>query len=181
MRQRVCIAAALICRPKLLIADEPTTALDVTTQDQILRLFRKLQTELQMSILLVTHDMGVIAGQADQVGVMYAGQLVEVGPVLDIFDSPRHRYTGALLQSVPTLDTDVNQPLPTILGLPPRLDRFGTGCRFVPRCGFADDACLLTIPEWLQPSPGHAHRCLHPAWKSESDDRSMTHAEQPHG
>ncbi|GAA2015477.1 ABC transporter ATP-binding protein [Catenulispora yoronensis] len=173
MRQRVCIAAALICRPKLLIADEPTTALDVTTQDQILRLFQRLRAELGMSILLVTHDMGVIAANADRVGVMYAGQLAEVGPVLEIFDSPQHRYTRALLESVPTLDTDLSRPLRTIPGLPPRLDRVGPGCRFAPRCGFADDACSAADLPWRELSPMHSHRCVHP--------RGLSRAEHSHG
>jgi peptide/nickel transport system ATP-binding protein len=183
MRQRICIAAALICRPKLLIADEPTTALDVTTQDQILRLFQKLRAEFRMSVLLVTHDMGVIAGQADRVGVMYAGQLAEVGSVLEIFDSPRHRYTQALLESVPTLETDVSQPLQTIPGLPPRLDRIGLGCRFAPRCRFADEACD-TLPDWQRLSSTHSHRCAHPgvaADASVNDHQPLARAEQSLG
>jgi peptide/nickel transport system ATP-binding protein len=161
MRQRVMIAAALICRPKLLIADEPTTALDVTTQDQILRLFRRLQQELTMSALLITHDMGVVAGNTDAVAVMYAGRLAEVADTPRLFHEHQHRYTEALLGSIPSLDTSRRQRLASISGLPPSLSGPLSACRFAPRCGHATNECFDQTPEWNSQA-GHAFACHWP-------------------
>ncbi len=140
MRQRVMIAMALSCSPKLLIADEPTTALDVTTQAQIVDLLHSLQSEEDMAMIFVTHDLGVIADVADEVAVMYAGQIAEQATVADLFARPRHPYTEALLDSIPQL-TPKGEPLHAIAGMVPRPDRFPTGCRFAPRCAYAFDAC----------------------------------------
>ena len=140
MRQRVMIAMGLACRPKLLIADEPTTALDVTIQAQILRLLKRLRDELRMGILLITHDMGVIAEMVDRVMVMYAGQLVESGPVNEVFAAPRHPYTRLLLQSIPQVHTKKDR-LPTIQGVVSAPSQYPAGCRFHPRCPLAVAAC----------------------------------------
>jgi peptide/nickel transport system ATP-binding protein len=140
MRQRVMIAMALSCSPKLLIADEPTTALDVTTQAQIVELLHGLQREEDMAMIFVTHDLGVIADVADDVAVMYAGQIVEHRGATDLFGSPRHPYTEALLHSIPQL-TPRGEPLHAIPGMVPRPDQFPTGCRFAPRCSYAHEAC----------------------------------------
>jgi peptide/nickel transport system ATP-binding protein len=169
MRQRACIAAALICRPALLVADEPTTALDVTTQDQIMRLFGQLKEELDMAILLITHDMGVVAGHTDRVAVMYAGQVVEQGETVAIFDSPRHRYTTALLDSVTKLDCDKAAPLRSILGMPPNLGDLSEGCHFAARCQLADDTCRQQTPRWASASTTHQHRCFHPSQNGQTD------------
>ena len=134
------IAMALSCSPKLLIADEPTTALDVTTQAQIIELLHTLQREEDMAMIFVTHDLGVIADVADDVAVMYAGQIVEHSAAADIFARPRHPYTEALLHSIPQL-TPKGEPLHAIPGMVPRPDQFPTGCRFAPRCSYAQDAC----------------------------------------
>jgi oligopeptide/dipeptide ABC transporter ATP-binding protein len=133
MRQRVMIAMALSCKPRLLIADEPTTALDVTIQAQILQLLRKLQRETGMAILLITHDLGVVAENADVVGVMYASRIVEFATVEDLFDSPLHPYTEGLFRSVPKLGRHADR-LATIPGVVPNPARFPTGCKFHPRC-----------------------------------------------
>ncbi len=140
MRQRVMIAMALSCSPKLLIADEPTTALDVTTQAQIIELLHTLQREEDMAMIFVTHDLGVISDVADDVVVMYAGQIVEQRPAWDLFARPRHPYTEALLHSIPQLSPK-GQPLHTIPGMVPRPDQFPTGCRFAPRCSYAQETC----------------------------------------
>ena len=134
------IAMALSCSPKLLIADEPTTALDVTTQAQIVELLHGLQREEDMAMIFVTHDLGVIADVADDVVVMYAGQIVEQRTATDLFARPRHPYTEALLHSIPQL-TPRGEPLHAIPGMVPRPDQFPTGCRFAPRCSYAQDAC----------------------------------------
>lgn len=162
MRQRVMIATALICEPKLLVADEPTTALDVTTQDQILRLFSELQQDMHMSVLLITHDMGVVAGHTDEVAVMYAGRLAELAPTGPLFADYRHRYTEALLTSIPTLDTRRGERLTTISGLPPNLSTPGTACRFAPRCRHAQSDCFALDPSW-RGSGRHHFACHHPA------------------
>jgi peptide/nickel transport system ATP-binding protein len=161
MRQRVSLATALACDPALLIADEPTTALDVTTQDQILELFARLKAELGMAVLLITHDMGVVAGQADRVLVMYAGRLVEAGTTDRIFYGKRHRYTEALLGSIPRLSTSRDEPLSTIPGQPPDLARPPAGCRFAPRCAHATEVCRASDPQ-LAGEPGHLFACFHP-------------------
>ncbi len=141
MRQRVMIATALLCEPELLIADEPTTALDVTVQAQILELLQALRRELGMAIVLITHDLGVVAGLADRVLVMYAGRIVERGPVQAIFDDPQHPYTLGLLRSMPRLDAAMTGELPAIAGQPPNLQALPAGCAFRERCGFAFERC----------------------------------------
>ncbi len=161
MRQRVVIAAALICEPKLLIADEPTTALDVTTQAQILELFDGLSDELGMATLLVTHDMGVVAGHADRVFVMYAGREAETGTTKTIFEQPRHQYTGALLGSILRMETERKSRLGTIPGRPPDLTAAGTGCAFAPRCAAASGECASQLPAASEEG-GHRWTCYHP-------------------
>jgi oligopeptide/dipeptide ABC transporter ATP-binding protein len=149
MRQRVMIAMALSCNPKLLIADEPTTALDVTVQAQILELMKELRERLGMSILLITHDLGVIAEMVDEVAVMYAGRIVERGPVREIFASPQHPYTEALLRSIPLLGMRYSQPLKAISGMVPSPLDWPAGCRFAPRCDYAFDRCATDDPPLL--------------------------------
>ena len=160
MRQRVMIAMALAGRPKLLIADEPTTALDVTIQAQILDLVRKLQKDSGMSVLLITHDLGVIAEMSDRVAVMYAGRVVESGSALDIFDRPAHPYTRGLLASRPKISAG-SQWLSTIEGTVPAVGQMGTGCTFAPRCALARDACRQ-VPPLLPVGPGHLAACVVP-------------------
>jgi peptide/nickel transport system ATP-binding protein len=161
MRQRVLIAIALACQPKLLIADEPTTALDVTIQAQILALLDDLKARLGMGMLLITHDLGVIAGRADRVLVMYAGQIVEEAPTVELFGRMRHRYTEALLESIPSLD-EASASLPSIPGLPPDLARPPPGCRFAPRCGHALERCRTDVPPQVVAGPDHAYACWVP-------------------
>ncbi len=145
MRQRVMIAIALACNPRLIIADEPTTALDVTIQAQILELMRRLQREHSTSVIMITHNLGVVAGMADRVAVMYGGQVVEVGPVDQIFHDPRHPYTWALLRSVPRMDMP-RQKLLAIPGSPPNLLNPPSGCAFHPRCPYAMRVCAEETP-----------------------------------
>ncbi|GLZ81085.1 ABC transporter ATP-binding protein [Actinorhabdospora filicis] len=145
MRQRVMIAMALALDPDLLIADEPTTALDVTVQAQIMRLLAEIQAERQMGLILITHDLGVVADVADKISVMYAGRIVEQAPVLDLFGKPAHPYTKALLRSIPRLDTK-GQKLEVIEGLPPVLTNIPPGCAFAARCHYAQDVCRTDIP-----------------------------------
>ena len=152
LRQRVMIAIALACEPKLLIADEPTTALDVTIQAQILNLIDELRERLKMAVILITHDLGVIAARSDRVMVMYAGKIVESATTEELFGSMRHPYAEALLESIPRLDQDRNRRLFTISGLPPDLSGDLVGCRFAPRCRYATDECRSTEPELL-PGP----------------------------
>jgi oligopeptide/dipeptide ABC transporter ATP-binding protein len=167
MRQRVMIAIALACNPKLLIADEPTTALDVTVQAEILDLLEELRREHEMGLILITHDMGVVAEVADEVAVMYAGQIVEQAPTLELFDNPEHPYTEALLDALPQLEgEDVRQGrLRSIPGRPPDLIAPPEGCRFAPRCPHAElgDGCAETLPELRAIRPGHLVRSRHPA------------------
>jgi peptide/nickel transport system ATP-binding protein len=159
MRQRVMIAMALACKPDLLIADEPTTALDVTVQAQILDLLRGLQRETGMAIILITHDLGVVAEMADEIAVMYAGKVVERAPAAAIFDDPQHPYTLGLLGSIPRIET-VSDRLLTIEGtVPPPFDP-PPGCRFNPRCVFADAACTAEIPPLRSLGPDHTVACL---------------------
>ena len=158
MRQRVMIAMALSCQPKLLIADEPTTALDVTIQAQILDLLRELQAEFGMSIILITHDLGVIAEMADEVAVMYAGRIVERAPARTLFEDPQHPYTIGLLGSVPRLDEE-RETLLAIEGSVPPPFALPQGCRFHPRCPFAQDACTKEVPVLKPVQPGHAVAC----------------------
>jgi len=157
MRQRVMIAAALAADPEILIADEPTTALDVTVQAQILQLLAKLQAERRMSLMLITHDMGVVAGMADDILVMYAGRVVEQGPADDVFDTPAHPYTRALLDSICTAD-QLGKPLRVIGGQPPDLGNLPSGCAFRTRCPKATDRCT-TPPPVVEVSPGHHSAC----------------------
>jgi oligopeptide/dipeptide ABC transporter ATP-binding protein len=146
MRQRVMIGMALSCNPKLLIADEPTTALDVTVQAQILELMKELREKLGMAILLITHDLGVVAEMVDEVAVMYGGRIVERGPVKEIFESPQHPYTEALLRSIPLLGMRYTTPLKAIRGMVPSPLDWPQGCRFAPRCDYAFDRCLTELP-----------------------------------
>ena len=162
MRQRVMIAIALACQPKLLIADEPTTALDVTIQAQILELIDRLRRDLGMAVILVTHDLGVIAGRADRVAVMYAGRVFEQATATTLFDHPRHRYTEALFRALPERAVESRDPLYTIPGLPPDLTRAPAECRFAPRCRFAQDDCRSTDPPLMPQPDGSEHACLHP-------------------
>ncbi|MBP2549762.1 peptide/nickel transport system ATP-binding protein/oligopeptide transport system ATP-binding protein [Neorhizobium galegae] len=161
MRQRAMIAMALSCEPSVLIADEPTTALDVTIQAQILDIMRNLQQKLGMAIVFITHDLGVVAEMADRVVVMYAGQVVETGSVRDIFAGPLMPYTAGLMQSIPRLgSTDRREKLQTIPGYVPPLTRLPSGCRFRTRCSFATDLCAAAEPELDMPEPGRAVRCV---------------------
>jgi oligopeptide/dipeptide ABC transporter ATP-binding protein len=161
MRQRVMIAMALACRPKLLIADEPTTALDVTIQAQILELLKKLQEQLGMAVVLITHDLGVIAEYAKDVVVMYAGRVVERAPVKEIFESPRHPYTKGLLGSIPVPKKGGERKrLPTIEGMVPDLRELAAGCRFADRCSMVKDACREAEPALEEVEPGHFSRCI---------------------
>ena len=164
MRQRAMIAMALSCNPKVLLADEPTTALDVTIQAQILDLIRELQDKFGTAIVLITHDMGVIAENADRVVVMYAGRKVEEAEVDDIFDNPGHPYTKGLLGSIPHLDVAARADprrarLNEIKGMVPSLAELPPGCSFAPRCGLASDACRAAFPPLLQHRPGHWVAC----------------------
>jgi oligopeptide/dipeptide ABC transporter ATP-binding protein len=161
MRQRVMIAMALACRPKLLIADEPTTALDVTIQAQILELLKKLQEQLGMAVLLITHDLGVVAEYAKDVVVMYAGRVVERAPVAEIFAHPRHPYTKGLLGSIPVPKKGGERKrLPTIEGMVPDLRELPKGCRFADRCSMVIDDCKKAEPELVEIDPGHFARCI---------------------
>ncbi|WP_096437523.1 ABC transporter ATP-binding protein [Alteribacter populi] len=159
MRQRVMIAIALACRPELLIADEPTTALDVTIQAQILRLMRNLQDELGMSVILITHDLGVVAETCDYVAVMYAGKIVEYADVNTLFSNPKHPYTVGLLKSLPRHDIDQEGDLSTIKGMVPTPDAMPEGCRFAPRCPFASDICRESLPHLENEENGNQVRC----------------------
>ena len=147
MCQRIMIAAALSCQPSVLIADEPTTALDVTIQAQILDLMRKMCEEIGTAVILITHDMGVVADMADQVAVMYAGRIVEQGDVYKIFKTPKHPYTRMLLKSIPRLDGKLKESLHIIEGVVPDARNWPTGCRFHTRCPLADDICRCKIPQ----------------------------------
>ena len=159
MRQRVMIAMALSCNPKLLIADEPTTALDVTIQAQILDLMRNLQTETGTGVIMITHSMGVVAGMADRVQVMYAGHIVETATTTEIFANPRHPYTVGLMKSIPRLDAREKEKLQPIRGLPPDLIDLPDMCPFVPRCNYAREKCEQKNPPLMEVSPGHLSAC----------------------
>ncbi|NEZ40234.1 ABC transporter ATP-binding protein [Paenibacillus alvei] len=166
MRQRVVIAMALICKPELLIADEPTTALDVTVQAQILDLLQRLQQELGMAIVLITHDMGVAAEMADRIAVMYAGKIVEEGSVEEIFDHPSHPYTIGLLQSIPGLEGARGEELYTIPGTIPGINNLPSGCRFNPRCSKVEDKCRQHEPALGEIRSNHQVAC----WLYHSDN-----------
>jgi oligopeptide/dipeptide ABC transporter ATP-binding protein len=148
MRQRVVIAMALACNPALLIADEPTTALDVTTQAQVLDLIFDLADERGMAVLLITHDLGVVAGTCDRVLVMYAGRIAETGRTADVLRAPRHPYTAALLGSLVRIGEQRRARLSPVPGSPPSLVQLPTGCAFHPRCGFCEDRCSGAVPSW---------------------------------
>jgi peptide/nickel transport system ATP-binding protein len=163
MRQRVTIAVALACGPKLLFADEPTTALDVTVQAQILDLLDHERRERNMGMILVTHDLGVVAGRADTVAVMYAGQVVELAPTEELFTHVRMPYTEALLRAIPKLNQPSHTKLNVITGRPPDLIRPPEGCRFAPRCPYAQPKCLAEEPPLIESAtPGHFYRCWYP-------------------
>jgi peptide/nickel transport system ATP-binding protein len=165
MRQRVMIAMALSCNPSLLIADEPTTALDVTIQAQILRLMKNLKKEFETAILLITHDLGVVAELADKVIVMYAGQVVEEADVMSLYAEPKHPYTQGLIQSTPKIDSEVDK-LNSIQGNVPTPSNKPSGCYFHPRCPFAMDICKSRMPELkTNEQTGNKVRC----WLHESD------------
>jgi oligopeptide/dipeptide ABC transporter ATP-binding protein len=172
MRQRAMIAIALACRPALLIADEPTTALDVTIQAQILELMQSLQRSRGMAVILITHDLGVIAETCDDVAVMYAGRIAESGSVFDLFERPRHPYTRGLLASIPRLESPHKQPLPTIEGMVPGLADLPSGCRFHNRCPHRTPLCVEQAPvlETVEdvagaPGPGGNHRVACHHWR----------------
>src|SRR5262252_6223692 len=172
MRQRVMVAMALACEPKLLIADEPTTALDVTIQKQILELIDDLRRRLRMSVVLVTHDLGVIAGRADRVAVMYAGKIVETTGTGTLFVNPRHPYTEALFQALPDKAAETRERLYSILGAPPDLTHPPPGCRFAPRCRYAADRCRAEEPTLLGETPDHRYACFYPVGESQHGTRA---------
>jgi oligopeptide/dipeptide ABC transporter ATP-binding protein len=179
LRQRVMIAMALACEPKLLIADEPTTALDVTIQAQILDLIDDLRQKMKMAVVLITHDMGVIAGRSDRVLVMYAGKIAEEAPTLEMFTAMRHRYSEALLAAVPKLDQDASVPLRSIAGLPPDLSQPTHHCRFAPRCRFAREKCWAVEPELERTtggSPTHLAACFYPVGTGEEHASAASQA-----
>ncbi|MCB5236286.1 ABC transporter ATP-binding protein [Niallia circulans] len=171
MRQRVVIAIAIACRPELIIADEPTTALDVTIQAQILDLLKQLQDKQGASIILITHDLGVVAEVADRVAVMYAGLVIETGTVYEIFESPKHPYTWGLLNSVPKLENLEKERLVPIEGTPPDLFSPPIGCPFAARCPYAMEICINHMPESEKFSNNHEARC----WLN--DPRAITYKE----
>jgi oligopeptide transport system ATP-binding protein len=162
MRQRVMIAIALACEPKVLIADEPTTALDVTIQAQILDLLRDLVTQRGTALILITHDLGVVAGMCERVQVMYAGTVVETGDADGLFATPRHPYTLGLLQSVPRLDTGRRQALQPIEGSPPNMLTEPSSCPFAPRCRYSQGDCLAAVPPLTTMGAEQQAACFHP-------------------
>ena len=161
MRQRVMIAMTLACQPKLLIADEPTTALDVTIQAQILDLISELNQKLEMGVMFITHDLGVVAELCHRVVVMYLGQIVEEASVESLFESPLHPYTKGSIKSIPQMEGDRSQKLHVIEGTVPSLDSIPIGCRFAPRCPFADSVCLEKAPDLTETSSNQKVRCWH--------------------
>ncbi len=166
MRQRVMIAMALICDPKLILADEPTTALDVTIQAQVLELMKELSRRLGVAMVIITHNLGVVARYADRVNVMYAGKIIESGKSQEIYHCPRHPYTLGLLRSVPRLDEPRAMKLEPISGQPPDLIHLPSGCSFQPRCRFADERCGAKSPPLIDCGEGHWCAC----WQAESPD-----------
>lgn len=166
MRQRIMIAMALALGPDLIIADEPTTALDVTVQAQVMDLLAELQRELTMGLILITHDLGVVADVADTIAVMYAGRIVETAPVHQLYRAPAHPYTRGLLDSIPRLDQK-GQRLYAIKGLPPNLTAIPPGCPFHPRCPLAQDVCRTDLPPLYEAGPGRASACHF--WKETLD------------
>ncbi|MGB9692660.1 MAG: ABC transporter ATP-binding protein [Candidatus Sumerlaeaceae bacterium] len=173
MRQRAMIAMALACNPDLLIADEPTTALDVTVQAQILALLERLAGEYRSSVLLITHDMGIVAELCDRVAIMYAGQIVEIGRLQELFDRPLHPYTQGLLRSLPTIDDFASRrKLYTIPGSVPDPQHFPPGCRFHPRCEFATEECRQEAPDLMKVGDEHQARCWH--WERIEKERRVS-------
>lgn len=171
MRQRVCIAVALACGPELLFADEPTTALDVTVQAQVLDLMAQQQRERYMAMVLITHDLGVVAGRADDIAVMYAGRIVERAPTRVLFSSMKMPYTEALLASIPRLDQPPHTRLATIPGRPPDLVHPPVGCKFAPRCAYVQPRCLEEEPPLVPgATPGHEYRCWFPVGTPEGQE-----------
>ena len=166
MRQRVMIAMALVCKPRILIADEPTTALDVTTQMQILDLIDELRDEYQMGVILITHDLGVVAGHTDRVAVMYAGRIVETAPTKTLFTEPKHRYTSSLMAALPERALAAGTKLFSIPGAPPSLTNLPVGCRFAARCLWATDECRAGYPD-LSGDDNHTFSCFHPVQESD--------------
>ena len=174
MRQRVMIAMALSCNPKLLLADEPTTALDVTIQAQILEVLTRLTRELGTAVIIITHNLGVVARYADRVNVMYAGKVIESTSAVELYHNPRHPYTLGLLKSVPRLDVARKAKLDPIEGMPPDLINLGTGCPFRPRCRFAVDRCATENPPLLAVGESHYAACwewetVAKAWRAQKD------------
>ncbi len=162
MRQRVMIAMAIACDPELLFADEPTTALDVTVQAQVLELLSELRERLGMAMVIVTHDLGVVAGHTDKIAVMYGGEIVEMASTPDLFANTKMPYTEALMESIPRLDRKRGDRLPTIPGSPPDPIAARTGCGFAPRCRYATDKCRNEHPELTDAGNGHMYRCFFP-------------------
>ena len=160
MRQRVMIAIALSCEPKLIIADEPTTALDVTIQAQILELMKDLTKSMGVSMIIITHNLGVVARYADRVNVMYAGKIIETGTAHDIYHNPQHPYTLALLNSIPRMDQPRQDKLDPVEGQPPDLTQLDAGCSFRFRCRYAVDGCVNAFPELEQVNDGHSAACF---------------------
>jgi oligopeptide/dipeptide ABC transporter ATP-binding protein len=159
MRQRAMIAMSLACNPKLLIADEPTTALDVTIQAQIVELVKQLRDQFGMALIWITHDLGVVAGLVDRLNVMYAGLIVESAPTDDVYYTPLHPYTNALLHSLPRMDSSPGTKLASIEGMPPDLTELLIGCPFAPRCSFVQDKCQQENPTLSEVTPGHSIAC----------------------
>ena len=180
MRQRVMIAMALSCNPKLLIADEPTTALDVTIQAQILDLMRNLQSETGAGVMMITHSMGVVAGMADRVQVMYAGHIVETASTEEIFANPKHPYTVGLMKSIPRLDARTKEKLQPIRGLPPDLIDLPDMCPFVPRCNYAREQCESKNPPLMEVGPNHFSACWFHNEVSKDDDQDAVAARYGH-
>ncbi|MET7335393.1 ABC transporter ATP-binding protein [Nonomuraea sp. NPDC005650] len=171
MRQRVMIAIALACEPDLLIADEPTTALDVTIQRQVLDLLRKVQLERDMALMLISHDLAVVAGRTDRVAVMYAGKMAEIGATRQVFEAPRHRYTHALLGATPTIDHERHTPLRLIPGSLPAPTDPPAGCRFAARCDYAEAACTDPGPAMKAVGQDHQVACVNPARSGAADSK----------
>lgn len=160
MRQRVVIAMALACDPKLIIADEPTTALDVTIQAQILELMKNLTRDLGVAMIIITHNLGVVARYADRVNVMYAGRIIESGTAQEIYHNPHHPYTLALLKSIPRMDRQRTDKLDPVDGQPPELTKLDDGCSFRPRCRYATEQCAKSFPPLDEVLPGHTSACF---------------------
>ncbi len=159
MRQRVMIALAMICRPEVIVADEPTTALDVTVQAQVLKLLDGLKRHTNTALVLITHDLAVVAGLCDRLLIMYAGRPVETGSVRDIFQRPQHPYTAGLLRSMPALSADPGKDLPAIPGQPPDLEHLPAGCAFAERCAHSIERCARERPSLRSIGNGHAKAC----------------------